>query len=84
MNKDQKTLSVTAARSMTRRSLVAGVASAALSLTLLAGCGGTPAATNEGSSAGSATKAAADTSAAATGKLIVGFDQSYPPYGLCG
>lgn len=84
MNKDQKTLSVTAARSMTRRSLVAGVASAALSLTLLAGCGGTPAATNEGSSAGSATKAAADTSAAATGKLIVGFDQSYPPYGYVG
>ena len=72
-------------RSFSRRSLVAGVASAAMALSLLAGCGGAPAAT--GSSAtgsGSATAAAKDTSASATGKLIVGFDKAYPPYGFVG
>ena len=55
-----------------------------MALTLLVGCGGAPAATNEGSAAGSAAATNKDTSAAATGKLIVGFDQSYPPYGYVG
>ncbi len=65
---------------MTRRSLVAGAASAVMALALLAGCGATPKATD----AGSAPKTAEDTSAAATSKLIVGFDQAYPPYGYVG
>ena len=74
---------------LTRRSLMAGAASAAMALTLLAGCGATPAATDAGSAtgAGSAAKApeaAEDTSASATGTLIVGFDQAYPPYGYVG
>lgn len=71
------------ARGLTRRTLVAGMATAVLSLALLAGCGDAQAA-KSGSNAGSATKAAADTSATATGKLIVGFDQAYPPYGYVG
>lgn len=72
-----------AARTVTRRSLLAGAASAAMALTLLVGCGGAPAATGEGSTAGSAVESK-DTSAAATGKLVVGFDQAYPPYGYVG
>lgn len=65
---------------VTRRSLMAGAASAAMALALLAGCGASPAATD----AGSAPKAAEDASASATGTLIVGFDQAYPPYGYVG
>lgn len=81
---DEMTQKAFASRGLTRRSFMAGVASAAMALTLLVGCGGAPAATNEGSAAGSAAATSKDTSAAATGKLIVGFDQSYPPYGYVG
>lgn len=81
---DETTQKAFASRELTRRSFMAGVASAAMALTLLVGCGGAPAATNEGSAAGSAAATSKDTSAAATGKLIVGFDQSYPPYGYVG
>ena len=81
---DETTQKAFASRGLTRRSFMAGVASAAMALTLLVGCGGAPAATNEGSAAGSAAATSKDTSAAATGKLIVGFDQSYPPYGYVG
>ena len=68
---------------LTRRSLMAGAASVAMALALLAGCGATPAATDAGSAA-KAPDAAEDTSASATGTLIVGFDQAYPPYGYVG
>lgn len=81
---DETTQKAFASRGLTRRSFMAGVASAAMALTLLVGCGGAPAATNEGSAAGSVVATSKDTSAAATGKLIVGFDQSYPPYGYVG
>lgn len=66
---------------VTRRSLAAAFASAVMALALLAGCGGAPA-----GDAGSdpAPEAQADTSASATGTLIVGFDQAYPPYGYVG
>ena len=67
---------------ITRRSLFAAGASATLALSLLAGCGGAPAA--EGSAAGSAAADTKDASAVATGTLVVGFDQSYPPYGFVG
>lgn len=50
---------------------------AALSVTLLAGCGGTPAADD-------ASAPSDDKSAVATEKLIVGFDSAYPPYGYVG
>lgn len=59
---------------------------AALVLALgLAACGGQSAQTAGSTvSAGSAESSTADTSAAATGKLVVGFDQAYPPYGFVG
>ena len=68
---------------------VAGFACAVTALfavVVLAGCGGTPAAKSAGSTAaaGSAVASKDDKSADATGKLIVGFDQSYPPYGFVG
>lgn len=66
---------------VTRRSLAAAFASAAMALALLAGCGGALAA-DVGSD--SASEAQTDTSANATGTLIVGFDQAYPPYGYVG
>ncbi|EEA91685.1 transporter substrate-binding domain-containing protein [Collinsella stercoris] len=81
---DETTQKAFASRGLTCRSFMAGVASAAMALTLFVGCGGAPAATNEGSAAGSAAATSKDTSAVATGKLIVGFDQSYPPYGYVG
>ena len=67
-----------------RRSVLAGFAATALvAASLLTGCGGTTADT--GSTAGSAAATSdEDTGAAATGTLIVGFDQSYPPYGFVG
>ena len=66
---------------VTRRSLVAAFASAVMALALLAGCDGAPA-----GDAGSdpAPEVQADASASATGTLIVGFDQAYPPYGYVG
>lgn len=59
---------------------------AALVLALgLAACGGQSAQTaGSTASAGSAESSTADASAAATGKLVVGFDQAYPPYGFVG
>ena len=62
---------------------LACAALAAFAVVTLAGCGGAPAA--KGSAAGSsATSSDKDTSASATGKLIVGFDKAYPPYGFVG
>lgn len=81
---EKTAMSASASGAVTRRSLAACVVSGALALALLAGCGGAPAATDAGSTAGSASEKGADTSAVATGKLIVGFDQSYPPYGYVG
>ena len=64
--------------SMNRRTFILSFAAAAGSV-ILAGCGGSPAATSDASSG---TDAAADTtSATATKKLILGFDAAYPPYG---
>ncbi len=72
----------TATPAFSRRTLLVGMAAALCSPALLAGCseGGGGA----GSSAGSAAAGDGDASAAATGTLIVGFDQSYPPYGFVG
>lgn len=70
-------------RALSRRALVASAACALCGAALLAGCGGAPASGTDGSTAGSGS-ASADTSASATGTLIVGFDQSYPPYGFVG
>ena len=61
---------------------LAAVAALALAVGLTA-CGG-QGTTNAGSAAGSAAATTEDTSASATGKLIVGFDQAYPPYGFVG
>ncbi|MBE6468499.1 MAG: amino acid ABC transporter substrate-binding protein [Coriobacteriaceae bacterium] len=58
---------------------------AALVLALgLAACGGQSAPAAGSSAAAGSAATAADTSAATTGKLIVGFDQAYPPYGFVG
>ena len=73
--------------SLDRRSFVRLGACALGSAALLAGCsGGQTAPAGSGAAAGSAPADAAgdDTSAVATGTLIVGFDQSYPPYGFVG
>ena len=71
------------ALSLDRRAFL-GLGAAALgSVAFLAGCsaGGTAAGS---AGAGSAPAGGDDTSAVATGTLIVGFDQSYPPYGFVG
>lgn len=70
---------------LNRRQLLTG-AGALLSAAALAGCSGNG---NNNASAGSQAGSAAassskDASATATGTLIVGFDQSYPPYGFVG
>ena len=62
---------------LNRRSFL--LASAALSLGALAGCGGSPASTEPADD-----EAAAGTGAVDTGTLIVGFDSAYPPYGYVG
>lgn len=49
----------------------------------LTACGGT-ASTTTSTDAGSSSSSTTDTSASATGKLVVGFDQAYPPYGFVG
>ena len=76
-----------ASTTMNRRSFV-GLGLAASTLALLAGCSGNPgtagSAAGGAGAAGSAAADASDTSASATGTLIVGFDQSYPPYGFVG
>ena len=64
---------------LNRRSFVlTSLATATLAATSLAGCGGSPATSNEG---GDAAESEAGTGAVDTGTLIVGFDASYPPYG---
>lgn len=71
------------ALSLDRRAFL-GLSAAALgSVAFLAGCstGGTA---TDSAGAGSAPASSDDTSAVATGTLIVGFDQSYPPYGFVG
>ena len=71
------------ALSLDRRAFL-GLSAAALgSVAFLAGCstGGTATGSAD---AGSAPAGGDDTSAVATGTLIVGFDQSYPPYGFVG
>ena len=66
-----------------RFALLACFATLACAVALLAGCNSpTPSAGSAGSA--DTGSAAEDTSASATGTLIVGFDQSYPPYGFVG
>ena len=67
--------------------LLAGTMAVLFAVVLLAGCGGSGSSAGDSSAArsGSDTSAAADDgSATATGKLIVGFDSAYPPYGYVG
>ena len=69
--------------SLDRRAFL-GLGAAALgSVAFLAGCSAGGTATGS-AGAGSAPASGDDTSAVATGTLIVGFDQSYPPYGFVG
>ena len=69
------------ALSLGRRAFL-GLSAAALgSVAFLAGCSTGGTATGS-AGAGSAPASGDDTSAVATGTLIVGFDQSYPPYGF--
>ena len=69
--------------SLDRRAFL-GLGAAALgSVAFLAGCSAGGTATGS-AGAGSAAASGDDTSAVATGTLIVGFDQSYPPYGFVG
>ena len=71
------------ALSLDRRAFL-GLSAAALgSVAFLAGCSTGGTATGS-AGAGSAPASSDDTSAVATGTLIVGFDQSYPPYGFVG
>ena len=65
-----------------RRSFLS-LAAAGLSVTALVGCGGSPAA-DDAPANGSTDETEAGTGAVDTGKLIVGFDSSYPPYGYVG
>ena len=65
---------------LSRRSFVLSSLSA-LSVAALAGCSGAPAATDDSAEPAAD---AAGTGAVDTGKLIVGFDSSYPPYGYQG
>ena len=65
-----------------RRSFLS-LAAAGISVTALVGCGGSPAATDSTSESEDNAEAAG-TGAVDTGKLIVGFDSSYPPYGYVG
>ena len=62
---------------MNRRSFILASLSA-LSAAALAGCNGSPAATDDSADPAAG---AAGTGAVDTGTLIVGFDASYPPYG---
>ena len=65
-----------------RRSFLS-LAAAGLSVTALVGCGGSPATSDDAPASDTTTEAEAEagTGAVDTGKLIVGFDSSYPPYG---
>ena len=65
---------------MNRRSFILTSLSA-LSVAALAGCGGTPASSDDSADPSAE---AAGTGAVDTGTLIVGFDSSYPPYGYVG
>ncbi len=67
--------------------VVAVAAALALSVGMLAGCssnGGSASSSSAASSSSSAADEAVTTGAAQTGKLIVGFDKEYPPYGFVG
>ena len=64
-----------------RRSFLS-LAAAGLSVTALVGCGGSPA--DDAPASDSTAETEAGTGAVDTGKLIVGFDSSYPPYGYVG
>ncbi len=68
-----------------RRSFLS-LAAAGLSVTALVGCGGSPATSDDAPASDTTTEAEAEagTGAVDTGKLIVGFDSSYPPYGYVG
>ena len=68
-----------------RRSFLS-LAAASLSVTALVGCGGSPATSDDAPASDTTTEAEteAGTGAVDTGKLIVGFDSSYPPYGYVG
>ena len=68
-----------------RRSFLS-LAAAGLSVTALVGCGGSPDASDDAPASDTTTEAEdeAGTGAVDTGKLIVGFDSSYPPYGYVG
>lgn len=68
---------------LSRRSFLS-LTAAGLSSVALVGCGGTPATSDDAEPAADATSGTVDTGAATTGKLIVGFDSSYPPYGYVG
>ncbi|MBM6675659.1 transporter substrate-binding domain-containing protein [Olsenella uli] len=68
---------------LNRRSFIS-LAAAGLSSVALVGCGGAPATSDDAEPAADATSGTVDTGAASTGKLIVGFDSSYPPYGYVG
>lgn len=63
-------------------SVLACLVAAIFAVALIAGCGGSPSTSTE--SGTSNATASDDKSAAATGKLVVGFDSSYPPYGYVG
>ena len=68
---------------LNRRSFVlSSLAAAAVAAGTLAGCGGTPAASDD--AATTEPTGEAGTGAVDTGTLIVGFDSSYPPYGYVG
>lgn len=62
------------------RLIVAAVAALSLSALLLAGCSGS----GDASSASSSSSAAEQTDASGDFTLIVGYDNSYPPYGFIG
>ena len=69
---------------MNRRQFLAAFGTLAASA-VLAGCGGSKTSSDGASASASSTSAASDDkSATATGKLIVGFDSAYPPYGYVG
>ncbi|WP_239284672.1 transporter substrate-binding domain-containing protein [Collinsella sp. An2] len=66
-----------------RFTLIACFATLLCAVALLAGCNSSAPA-NDAAGSADTDAATEDTGAAATGTLIVGFDQSYPPYGFVG
>ena len=80
------TMSALTSFSLNRRAFLGMGAAALSSAALLAGCGGTTPSTGSAAAGSDASPQSeeVDTGAATTGTLIVGFDQSYPPYGFVG